>query len=95
MGARVNEEAQMEIRPILASAKELMNAVLVDIAFYLNSISKQFDLKPKDISNSLFEMKSYFPDASCMLMLFLLDCLSPLLHLVAFSFLRYVLCRDS
>jgi len=37
------------------------------------AVSKEFKLTQKDIANSLYEMKYYFPYAPCMLMLLLLD----------------------
>ena len=50
-----------------------MNYLLIDILQYLESVKLKYELSSKDISNSLFEMKQYFPEASCLLMLFLLD----------------------
>lgn len=50
-----------------------MNILLIDIVNYLVAVSKEYNLTQKDIANSLYEMKYYFPTAPCMLMLLLLD----------------------
>jgi hypothetical protein len=60
-------------RKIKSTAREQLNILLIDIIDYLESVRKKYDLRQVDISNSIFEMKQYFPEAASLLMLMLLD----------------------
>ena len=45
----------------------------MDIIQYLYSVRLEYKMQYKDISNSIFEMRQYFPQPSCLLMMMLLD----------------------
>lgn len=54
-------------------AREKLNLLLMDIIQYLYSVRLEYKMQHKDISNSIFEMRQYFPQPSCFLMMMLLD----------------------
>ena len=58
---------------IQPSAREGLNYLLIDIVAYLDSVRLKYKLEHKDISNTIYELKQYFPQASCLLMLLLLN----------------------
>ena len=62
-----------EYKTLQPSAREKLNCLLIDIVRYLYSVRLEYKMQHKDISNSIFEMRQYFPQASCFLMLLLLD----------------------
>ena len=60
-------------RPIQPSSRQAFNYLLIDIISYIESVKIKDDLSNKDIANTLYELKQYFPEASCLLMLLLLN----------------------